>query len=581
MKAVILTRVSTKDQEEGHSLPAQNTRLLGYCKRKGLEVVKSFQIIESSTRGKRKEFMQMIDFCKKQKETICIVADAVDRVQRSFKESVMLDELIRKEKIELHFYRENMVIGKGSSSSDIMRWDFSVMGAKSYVLQLSENVKRSLDFKFKNGECIGFAPHGYENYTDENGKNSVRLKEPDASKIKSLFELYSLGGTSLHELARYSNEIGLTSKAGKKLSKSTIAYIIDNPFYYGELNVKGKKTVHIYPRLIKKTLWDKCQEVRKASDKKPFKHSEIPFLYRGIFTCMNSGRICPCEIKKQKFTYVACYKSNGKRMYISEQDITDQIVYILNGIAIPSDVLVCLKEHLKKSKDAEIEFRNREIGNINAQITKAKARLDKLFNMRLDDEIDRETYETKKYELQVSIESYNEKLQLHSNADDKFNDTVISLFEIASQSGYLFEHSKDIETKRLLLRFVFDKLQIKEGVVHYKLRFPFSEMEQNLSTNNNNNEPLKINNLGQKTPVLTGMSKMEDSNFEKSFKIKEIDPSISISGQNGWGGWIRTNGWRNQNPLPYHLATPQQTISYLLPFCINCKFFFNLPQIDC
>src|SRR4051794_622196 len=24
----------------------------------------------------------------------------------------------------------------------------------------------------------------------------------------------------------------------------------------------------------------------------------------------------------------------------------------------------------------------------------------------------------------------------------------------------------------------------------------------------------------------------------------------------GWGAWIRTRGWRNQNPLPYHLATP-------------------------
>ena len=24
----------------------------------------------------------------------------------------------------------------------------------------------------------------------------------------------------------------------------------------------------------------------------------------------------------------------------------------------------------------------------------------------------------------------------------------------------------------------------------------------------------------------------------------------------GRGGWIRTNGWRDQNPLPYHLATP-------------------------
>src|SRR5277367_129346 len=25
----------------------------------------------------------------------------------------------------------------------------------------------------------------------------------------------------------------------------------------------------------------------------------------------------------------------------------------------------------------------------------------------------------------------------------------------------------------------------------------------------------------------------------------------------GWGAWIRTREWRNQNPLPYHLATPQ------------------------
>src|SRR5579862_438707 len=26
----------------------------------------------------------------------------------------------------------------------------------------------------------------------------------------------------------------------------------------------------------------------------------------------------------------------------------------------------------------------------------------------------------------------------------------------------------------------------------------------------------------------------------------------------GWGGRIRTSEWRNQNPLPYHLATPQK-----------------------
>ena len=28
--------------------------------------------------------------------------------------------------------------------------------------------------------------------------------------------------------------------------------------------------------------------------------------------------------------------------------------------------------------------------------------------------------------------------------------------------------------------------------------------------------------------------------------------------RHGWGAWIRTRGWRNQNPLPYRLATPHQ-----------------------
>jgi hypothetical protein len=60
---------------------------------------------------------------------------------------VLIEELIRKEKVKLHFHREGAIIGKVASSTDILRWDFSVMGAKSYVLNLSENVRRSLEYK--------------------------------------------------------------------------------------------------------------------------------------------------------------------------------------------------------------------------------------------------------------------------------------------------------------------------------------------------------------------------------------------------------------------------------------------------
>ncbi len=285
-------------QEEGLSLTAQSKRLFEYAERKGLEVIKHFEVIESSTRGERKQFMEMIAFCKRQQETIAIVADTVDRVQRSFKESVMLDELMKQNKIELHFYREGMVLNSHSSSVDIMRWDFSVMGAKAYVLQLSENVRRSTELKVKNGERSGTAPLGYENYVDERGKHSVRVKEPEASIIKQIFELYSLGNTSVGELAKWADMMGLKSKMGKKISRTAVYYLIDNPFYYGEMKTKYGLIRHIYKPLVTKELWDLCQQLKAEHNCNVHnpKVSDEPFVLRGLIRCGLTNQMCVCEM---------------------------------------------------------------------------------------------------------------------------------------------------------------------------------------------------------------------------------------------------------------------------------------------
>lgn len=55
MKAVILARVSSKEQEDGYSLDAQISRLSDYANKKGLEVIKTFTLTESSTQGDRKK----------------------------------------------------------------------------------------------------------------------------------------------------------------------------------------------------------------------------------------------------------------------------------------------------------------------------------------------------------------------------------------------------------------------------------------------------------------------------------------------------------------------------------------------
>jgi len=97
-KAIILARVSSKEQEDGYSIDAQKYRLTEYCLRKGLEILKVFEFSESSTVGNRDKFKQAIEFAKYQKEIIAVVADKVDRLQRNHKETPLLNALIEREK---------------------------------------------------------------------------------------------------------------------------------------------------------------------------------------------------------------------------------------------------------------------------------------------------------------------------------------------------------------------------------------------------------------------------------------------------------------------------------------------------
>ena len=462
-------------QEEGLSLLAQSNRLHEYADRKDLEVIRTFEIVESSTRGQRKQFMEMINFCKKQKETIAIIADTVDRVQRSFKESVLLDELMRQDKIELHFYREGMVLNSKSTSVDIMRWDFSVMGAKAYVLQLSENVRRSNEQKNKNGEITGQAPIGYENYTDEKGKKFVRPKEPDATIIKQLFEMYALGNTSVAELVHYANIMGLKSRKGAPVSVNTIHYMLDNPFYYGEMRTFRGVMPHVYTPIITKELWDSCQEQKAIRAGDIGKYSPKPMIFKGIVRCGITNRTCPTELKKKRFPYVVCWKQNKTRIYVREGELVKHICSVLNRIKLPNNVLNELQQELKSSKGAERKFYAQEIKKLREEQDKLKEKLNNLFDMRLDGELDRETFDLKRNEIQVKINRLKNKVTAHEKADNSFDETLLGLLDIATQAGNIFERSQNLDLKRLLLKFVFESLTLTEGVLSYKLKFPFNE----------------------------------------------------------------------------------------------------------
>src|SRR5260221_3542957 len=126
-----------------------------------------------------------------------------------------------------------MGIGKGASSTDILRWDFSGRGEKSYVLNLSENGRRSLEYKRRNGEWGGKAPLGYLNQRDANNKSTLIHDPERAFLVRMLFEEYAKGCLSISgDLVRMAREWGLRNKTrkGGTLSPRQIQHILMNPF---------------------------------------------------------------------------------------------------------------------------------------------------------------------------------------------------------------------------------------------------------------------------------------------------------------------------------------------------------------
>ena len=201
-KAVIWTRVSSREQEEGYSLDAQKDRSTTYCRTKGLEILAVFEIVESSTRGDREKFYEMINFVKRQKSCIAIVCDKVDRLQRSFREVPVLEELRKSRKIELHFVTEGQMLNSKSNSSQIMSYQCFVMMAESYTNNISDNVCRSLEEMRKKGKWAHHAPVGYKNVRDANGNSDIVLDEDNHFIITRLFKEFSIGTYNLEQITR-------------------------------------------------------------------------------------------------------------------------------------------------------------------------------------------------------------------------------------------------------------------------------------------------------------------------------------------------------------------------------------------
>jgi DNA invertase Pin-like site-specific DNA recombinase len=498
MKAIILARVSTKDQELfGHSLEAQVVKLKEYTKRNNFEVVKVFSFSESAGHKIRKKFEEVITYLKENKDVRILLTENVDRATRNFRDAVDLDEMRINDGLEIHFVQDGFYINANATGNQMFMWEAKVFLAKQYLNRLSDDVKRSIEQKIQNGQWNSKAPIGYLNIKDEETeKSNIIIDKNRYFLIRKAFEDYSTGNYSLSDITRRLKEFGLrnNTKSNNPLHKSQVHYMLNNPFYYGVMKVKDKLYPHIYKPIIDKFLFDKCQEVRKKLSKKAFKYSYKPFIFKGLIKCAYCGCMISTDRKKDKYNYLFCskYKGDCEAVRIREEDIVNQINNILKQIVIPENVLDEMVEHLKKSNESKEQFRKAQENTIHDEYNKIQSKLKVLFDMALEKSITQDEYVKKASELKQRQLELNDKLKRVIIADESYSITLITLLNICSRAPELFESSK-VEQKRQLINFLLSNLKLRGKILEFELKKPFDVLV-NLQNCKNRSEWLAIIN---------------------------------------------------------------------------------------
>lgn len=486
-QAVIFARVSSKEQEPGASLDAQHDIMMEYCQKRGLSVLKKYRVIESSTVGKRTKFNEMLDFIRKQKQKTAIVVHCIDRFQRRFNECAAVEALLKEDKIELHFYKEGLILNQNSSSADIMRWDMGILSAKMYIASMRDNVNRSMNYNWSLGKWQGRAPIGYLNTRDETNKATIITDPERAPIIKKMFEKYATGYQSLKSIWKFAQEMNLTpyrSKTKKSISRVAVYNILTNPFYYGEMVVKGQVIPHIYEPLIKKSLFDKVQELlsgKKIHSKEQI-YGGIPFAFRGLIKCAHCGCTLSGELHKKAsgktYTYLRCGHLKGpcNQELVSESVILNQLDdEVFSKIRINSKIAELLKKNIQQNLIDEAKVNAVMKRQITNELEKLNIRERRVKDVFFDGGIDRSEWEEEKANIETRRKELQKTIEKYADITQDIKNTVNDVLDIAASVSMIMKTANPLQ-KRELLGLILSDCYLDGQKLIYTIQKPFDKL---------------------------------------------------------------------------------------------------------
>jgi DNA invertase Pin-like site-specific DNA recombinase len=469
--ALHFARISSKKQEEGYSLDAQENLGEEYAHRNNLKIVKRWRVTESAWKEKRDSFSEMIDYAKRHDEVKHIIFDIADRMTRNDMDKIRIYTLIKLHDKTIHFARSNKVINKYSGSEDEFMLDIEVAVAKKMSNDISRKTKMGLSEKAEQGLYPSNAPLGYKN---NKLTHLIDVDETKAPYIKRAFSLMASGSYSEGMLCNLLYKDGFRGRKGNRVGKSALDHLLKNPFYYGTFRWKGKRYQGSHTALISKELFDKVQAVLSGHFR-PHQQTKN-FYFNNLIQC----GVCGCKIlgeqKKHRYKYYHCTFSKGRHNeigYIREEQLAEMFVQPIKDATIPDDVAKWLKEGLREGNKNALHLQENRLNSLQNQHDRVNTRLNRLYDSKFDGEISEEMFRVKEEEyrnqlIEIKLQISSTR-KINSNAFEYGNKTL----ELSNRLYPLYLKA-NLEEKAKLLRLVASNYTINDATLYPTYRRPFS-----------------------------------------------------------------------------------------------------------
>ena len=281
----------------------------------------------------------------------------------------------------------------------------------------------------------------------------------------------------------------MKSRRGNFVSKNTIYDILTNPFYYGEMCIKGNFMPHIYPPLISRSLFDKVQDIFTQNGNHNRSNSEnqtkYSYAFRGIIKCKEcGGLITPATAVKKngtKYTHLRCanYNKCCHQSSVMEYILVEQLENeVFKKLSLPLNLQEPLKKQIIHDLTDTSKLNSTIKTNVTKKINELKIMQDKLLDYLLVHKLTDDVYDRKKDSIDKEIKLLEESKEKYKTFNNDTRDKIVNIFSLAGNISYVFQHASPTR-KNELLKMLLQDCQLNGKRLEYTLRKPFDKLINN------------------------------------------------------------------------------------------------------